>query len=374
MVCDPDRTLRSSCGSAVHFLERARALARELPAHRAAHEAARQLAPEVVAALREARLLDCLVPAELGGGELAPAAYVEVLEALAIGDAATAWCVMTASTSTLLAGYLPRETAAAIWQGAPFCAGIFAPGGQRAADGTLRGRWSYASGSRHADWFAVGAIAGGRHVVCLVPAAAVQVADNWDPLGLAGTGSHDIAIDGAVVADAYTTSVFDAAPWPAGALYRVPLFGLLAAGIAGCALGIARGALDHVGGALTGEAPAAVLARYAALRAELDASRAYLLATCAAALPEVAGVADAAARDATRGALRLAAGHVAARCAEVVGGAFQLAGGAAARRESVLAAAMRDIETLCTHRMVQDRVRPATARALLGLGNLPADL
>ena len=176
----------------------ARELARELPSHRRAHDSDRRLAPAVVTALRSTGILGSLVPHELGGAELSPVDYIELLETLAAGDSATAWCVMTASTSTLLAAYLARDTAEALWTTAPpFVAGVFAPGGKLTADGTLTGKWSWASGSRHAEWFAVGAIADKRHVLCFVPASAVRIVDNWDTLGLAGTGSHDITIENA---------------------------------------------------------------------------------------------------------------------------------------------------------------------------------
>ncbi len=352
----------------------ARELARALPVHRPAHDRERQLDAAVVAGLQSARILGGLVPRELGGAELSPVEYIELLETLAAGDSATAWCVMTASTSTLLAAYLARETAEAMWTSAsvpPFVAGVFAPGGKLAADGTLTGTWSWASGSRHADWFAVGAIAEKRHVVCFVPAGSVRIVDNWDTLGLAGTGSHDIAIEGVTVPATHVTSVFDRAPWAAGTLYRVPLFGLLATGIASCAVGVATSALALAGAKLTAESGSATLATYAELRAELLAARAHLVQTASmTASRAVVGAID----DATRGELRLAASFATHRAAAVVRQAFHLGGGTSVRAGSALGNALRDIETMLTHRMVTDRVWPAAARAVLGLGTAPPDL
>ena len=362
--------------SSSSILERVRALAPELTHHRASHDEHRRLDAEVVAALQAADVFAALVPRELGGAELAPVEYLELLETLAAGDSATAWCVMTASTSTLLAGYLPRATAEQLWSGtpAPFFAGIFAPMGRvTEADGSprLSGRWSWASGCQHARWLAVGALAERRHVVCFVPAAEVQIVDNWDTLGLAGTGSHDLVIDNVRVDPAWITSVFDRQPWPAGALSRAPLFGVLALGIAGCALGIARAALDHVGRGIVADAPTAAFANHAELTAQLGSARAYLRETAIAAH-------DAAERGvvspAVRGQLRLAASFAAVRCAEVVRAAFHAGGGASVRAGSVLGNALRDVETLLTHRMVADRVLPATARAMLGVGAVPPDL
>lgn len=363
---------------------RARALATTLPARAAGHEEARRLSPEVVTALRVDGLLQVLLPRELGGHEVDAPTYVELLESLAAGDAATGWCVMTASTSTLLAAYLDRAAATAIWRPgpAPWLAGVFAPGGAAtptAGGLALRGRWPYASGCRHADWIAVGAVAHDgprpRHVVCLVPIdhPAVTIDEHWDTLGLGGTGSHDLVVTDAVVPLDRIASVLERAPWPAGALHRLPLFGLLAVGIAACGLGIARAALDHEAARLTAaDAPSSsALAHHGALHARLAAARAYLLDT--------AGRAHAAAQagptpPALRGELRLAAAHVAGACAEVTRAAFHAAGGAAMRRGHPLERALRDIETLGTHRMIDDRVLPAAARALLGIGAIGPEL
>lgn len=359
------------------LVDRAASLVPELATRRARHDAARRLDPEVIAALRSHDMFAALVPRELGGHELCPVDYLSLLETLARGDSATAWCVMTASTSTLLAAYLPRATAAEIWSGdrpAPFLAGVFAPSGTVAIGETsarLSGRWSWASGSRHAEWFVVGALADRRHVVCVVPATAVEIVDNWDTIGLGGTGSHDIVIDDVEVPASHVTSVFDRAPWTEGALYRVPMFGLLALGITGCALGIARAAIDHVGAKLVAESPSTTWLRYADLRARLEAARAYAMV---AARDAFAAASPGPVPPAVRGAVRLAACHATATCTEIARSAFHLGGGSSVRTGSALGDALRDLETVLTHKMVADRVMPAAARATLGIGTAPPDL
>lgn len=359
----------------ISLLERARSLATTLPHARAQHEADRQLRPEVVAALREEGMLSCLVPVELGGAELDAPTYVRLLEVLAQGDPATAWCVMTASTSTLIAMYLPRTTTAELWRGrTSFLAGVFAPSGALTPEGPgwrLTGRWSYASGAHHADWFALGALLEGQHRVCLVPAADVQILDNWQTLGLRGTGSHDAEVRGVLVPPERVASIFTGAPWSEAPLYRVPVFGLLAVGVAACALGVARAALDASAARITGDPGSVALVRFAQARAQLDAARAYLLQ----AADDAQHAASAGAVSAsTRGELRLAAWYVAQQCEASARAAFHLGGGASARSDSPVGAALRDLETLLTHRMVIDRVAPAAARAVLGLAGAPPDL
>ncbi|MEO6775766.1 MAG: acyl-CoA dehydrogenase family protein [Kofleriaceae bacterium] len=346
----------------------------ELAAHRAAHDTTRQLAPAVVGLIREHAWHAALVPHLLGGAELEPAAYVELLEAIASGDSATGWVTMTASTSAMLGAYLPRGAATALFaHGTPLLAGVFAPGGVLDDQGVVTGTWSWASGCRHADWFAVGALRDKRHVVCFVPRASVQIRDHWDTLGLAGTGSHDLAIDGVRVAAEHTCSLFGTEPWPGTPLYRVPVFGLLATGIAACALGIAKTALGHAADRLRRdkEPASSQLVKFAELHAELAAARAYLIATCTTVFAHArAGAIEPAAR----GELRLAASSVTERCVEVARGCFHLDGAAALRDRHPLQLALRDLEVVKTHKMVVDRVLPAAARALLGLGTPPPDL
>lgn len=383
-------TSAASAASPSSLLERARALAPTLGEHRAAHDQHKQLARPVVDALRDGGFLAALAPRELGGHELSAPEYLELLEALGRGDSATAWCVMTAATSALVTTYLPRAVAEEIWrEGAPFLAGIFAPGGLLTAEATepsgggaaghagnagfrLTGRWSYASGSRHADWFVVGALFEKRHRVAFLPASQVTVLDNWNVLGLSGTGSHDLVIEGAAIPAERVTSLFERTPWCEGALYRVPIFGLLASGIAACGLGIAGAALERAAVGLDDKASSSVLARHAICRAQLDAARAYLFTTAATAQARAA--AGGSIWDAkTRGELRLASSYVSQQCAEITRGAFHLVGGAAARNENPLGSALRDVEMLCTHRMVIERSLPAAIRAILGLGQTAPD-
>jgi alkylation response protein AidB-like acyl-CoA dehydrogenase len=356
------------------LVDNALGLAGELASHRADHDGTRRLTDAVVDLIRDAGFLGSLLPRELGGVQMAPAPYLEVLEALATGDSATAWVVMTATTTTLLAPYLARPVAEDVFSDPlPLMAGVLAPAG-KLRDGRLAGRWAYASGSKHADWFALGATtdeATPRAMICFVPAAQVVVMENWDTLGLAGTGSHDVVVDLAQPSKLVTS--LDRAPWSDAPLYRMPVFGLLAAAVAAVALGTAKTALAAASKGLTSpraEVSTTALVAWAELRAQLDAARAYLLDAVDRAFAQAAKPATAA----TRGELRLAAGYAAARCADVGRGAFHLAGGVAIRSGHPLGAALRDLEVMLTHRMVADRVRPAAARAMLGLGAPPADL
>jgi len=80
----------------------------------------------------------------------------------------------------------------------------------------LSGRWPFGSGINHADVIVGGArvLQGGQprmapsgrpeFRVAMLPAQSWQVLDTWDPVGLAGSGSHDYVINDAFVPESYT--------------------------------------------------------------------------------------------------------------------------------------------------------------------------
>ncbi|CAN0337281.1 unnamed protein product, partial [Phaeothamnion confervicola] len=224
-------------------------------------ERERQLAPEVLAALRKANLFRVLVPHSLGGEEADPVTYFETIEAIAMGDASTAWCVSQASGASMGAAYLAPEAARAVWgdPGAAMASGPGLAGKAHVVDGGYRvtGTWGFASGSRHAPWF------GGHCLVyerdgsqrtadgkpydrtMLFPRASVTTTDTWDVIGLRGTGSDTYAIRDLFVPDAYSYTRDSATDRrEKGPLYRFSGFNMFGTGFSAVALGIARATLD----------------------------------------------------------------------------------------------------------------------------------
>src|SRR5246127_2381718 len=142
-----------------HCIANARALAPFIFAAAPRIEANRELPPDLVAALHEARLFRMLVPRSLGGEELSPVEYVQAIEEIAKADASTAWCIAQTSVCSTISSCLEPQIAAEIFKNDP--RGVMAwgpstsknakaiaePGGFR-----VTGEWPFASGSRHATW------------------------------------------------------------------------------------------------------------------------------------------------------------------------------------------------------------------------------
>jgi alkylation response protein AidB-like acyl-CoA dehydrogenase len=369
----------------------ARSLAPALRAAAADTERGRRLAPDAVAALRDAGLFRLCVPRDLGGLEASPREAIEVLEEVATADGAAGWCLMVAITSSLVAGYLDEPTARAIF-GEPgaIVSGVFAPRGVAhiVDDGyRVTGRWPFASGCQHATWLLGGAVlldqgkprisASGvpETRMMIVPASAVEIHDTWNVLGLSGTGSHDIEVEDVFVPRERTVSFFTDPRTRAGALYEFPAFGLLALGVAAVALGIAQSAATDFrrlacektpfGGKRPLAARPAVQTQIAEIEALIRSSRAFLHDAVDRAFQ--ATVSGGGVPIERRVDMRLAACHATTSAARAVDIAYAAAGGSSIYASSPLQRCFRDVHVATQHVMVGPVIQELCGKVLAGL-------
>lgn len=250
------------------LLEAARGLAPEITSRADEIEANGTLPRDLVEQLRAAGLLSMALPRGLGGAGADARTVVEVVEALAHADASTGWTVLIAQNCGFL-GWVDPATGREIVRGAPrpVIAGSMAPTGWGVATPgvgangqpgyLLSGRWSTNSGCRHADYIQVAFFIrdgdrprigpNGQPVMrfALVPASAAQVLPTWDVMGLRGTGSDDLVIEGAQVPHTWTFDpVLGTAEHPGG-LYQLSFFSYLMTMMAGFPLGVTARALDE---------------------------------------------------------------------------------------------------------------------------------
>src|SRR5262245_44428465 len=97
---------------------RARELAPLIAAQAARAETERELAPEALTALHDARLFRMLLPKSCDGLEVDPATFMQVVEELAKADGSTAWCVVQACGCSMSAAYVEPAVAREIFGGA----------------------------------------------------------------------------------------------------------------------------------------------------------------------------------------------------------------------------------------------------------------
>ena len=221
-------------------------------------EAIATLPEMTVDALYQSGLLALKLPVAFGGAEADPVTQLEVIEAVTRIDPSAGWCTMIgASAIALPAVFLPDEAIEQIFVGGhvPTAAGVLMPAGKALpVDGgyLVNGRWSFASGIRHSQWVSAGALitrdgeGGSEHLMVVFPTSQAQIQDNWQVVGLKGTGSNDFSVSNLFVPEAFTWDVVRALPKRGGPLYRLGIPGFVANEHSAFALGVGRRVLDAI--------------------------------------------------------------------------------------------------------------------------------
>lgn len=367
-------------------LAAARRMAGALAARSAEIEAAGRLPDDLVAAFRASGIPALWLPAELGGAEAAPAVVVDAIATLSAADGSTGWCAAVAVGTNAVAAYLPEAGAREIFASpTTLAAGSFNAAGRATIDSDgnlcLTGRWGFGSGGSHSDWLSGACLlvdgdgqpltdGEGRPQARLAffPVSDTTIHDTWHTVGLRATASHDYEVE-ALAIPADHTMAFAFAPWPAGAMWRVPPMPLFFAPLAAVALGIARGAIDDL------VELAAVKTPYRSNRrlAERDVvqsmvARAEALTRSARAfLVESLEALDAGAALHDRAIARLAVVNAASSAAAAVDLCFEAAGSTALFDDHPLQRRHRDVHAVGQHVVLAFPGLETVGRVLFGL-------
>jgi len=267
----------------------------------------RRLTDTAMSAVHEQQLMRLLLPRAAGGAEVALPDFFAIIEAMGRYDGSTAWIVCQGNGCAMLGAYLPDTVVETIWSD---LRAVLAWGPGKAESVAVDGGYevtadiAFVSGSCHATWLAAhtsavkeadGTLrlgANGKPEVrsTIFPASEIDLTDNWDVLGLRGTGSNGFHIEKKFVPEEFSIvrsgmieNTPDAAP-----LYRFPQMGIYALGFAAVALGLARGFLDAFASLAQEKKPRLVAHplkdnpvvqdEYARCDARVSAARAFLVA------------------------------------------------------------------------------------------------
>ncbi|HKU98463.1 MAG TPA: acyl-CoA dehydrogenase family protein, partial [Vineibacter sp.] len=170
--------------------------------HRAAFDSERRLPQPVFDALADSGLFRLWVPKALGGPELSPLDFMEVVEAASALDGSIGWIVGNGAGMSRVAGYLPQDVARG-WFADPraFIASATGAIGSAVpvqAGYRVTGRWPFGSGIHYATRLmglcAITADVGHSNptmIGCYFSPANATIVDTWHVSGLRGTGSCD---------------------------------------------------------------------------------------------------------------------------------------------------------------------------------------
>jgi alkylation response protein AidB-like acyl-CoA dehydrogenase len=373
------------------LLTKAQGLFDLIGAEAARSEAGATLSPVVVDAFHETGLFGLMVPKELGGEEADLPTVISVYEEVSRADGSAGWTLLANATTSSFAGAYTGPVAVAEMFGRDriaVAAGQFSPRGTavRSDDGyVVSGRYSFGSGSAHSPWIGGGALElrEGEFVPApsglptirayFVPRERVEFLDNWDVMGLAGTGSYDYEVPEQTIHEDFTFDLINAAPRRGGPVYRLGVLGLTAAGHAAFALGVGRRGMEELTRiVLTKHRLGADPLRDQQLfRHDYAIHDAALLAARAFVYESFATVQDAldAGDDPTpvqRQRLRQATTYATRVATDAVRFAYTAAG-TDALRPSVLQRCFRDLHASTQHLVVDNNTLTDTTRVLLGL-------
>jgi 3-hydroxy-9,10-secoandrosta-1,3,5(10)-triene-9,17-dione monooxygenase len=270
-------------------------------------EDARMLLRENEQLLHESGLFRFHQPKAFGGMELPFVAVVDIPAELARGCPSTAWNVGNVACHHWILGYYDPETQHEVWDAnsdALIASSIaLAAGRARKAEGgfIVNGRWPFSSAVDNCEWnmLAVSVYADdGKTAIdwrlCLVPKSDYEIIDTWYAMGMAATGSKDVAVSELFVPERRALPLVRCRGGPdhpgatlnPGPLFRIPVVAASSHPLAPAALGAAEGAYELFleamakrAGTYTGARVAefqAVQIKVARARCLIDSARSFL--------------------------------------------------------------------------------------------------
>ncbi|MFM0211221.1 acyl-CoA dehydrogenase family protein [Paraburkholderia sediminicola] len=362
----------------------------EIAARREEFDRLSHVPREVIAKLKRAGVYRAATPRRFGGDALAPTAFLDMIERIAVADGSAAWVASFGSANVYLAA-LPLATQAHIYADGPdqvFAGGLFPVQPAQPADGGWRvnGTWKFASGCKGADWLGVGISTGapgvpGKPRTAVFRPHQVEIVENWDVVGMQGTGSHDLRVTDQFVADDWTF-VRGGEPCVDEPLYRYPTIAYAAQVLAVVNLGLARAALDvanqMAGGrkTTTGAPQLADRAYYrielAKAEAQLRSARAFFYDTTDTVWQSI--LAGNPVTPEQVSLLRLAATQIAREGADVVHRAYRLGGTMAIYRTHPLQRLLRDSMVVTQHAFLGEGNFDGAGAVFVGVPPIPGYL
>lgn len=215
--------------------------------------------------IRSTGVMRLLQPREHGGLGGTPAEFLEAVMTMARYDGSAGWVSGVVGVHPWEVALFDRKLGDEIWgeNQDTWIASPYTPSGiAEPVEGgfVLTGRWQFSSGTDHSDWVFLGALLGNGQGKPAMPPKAMHlilprrdytiVDDSWNVIGLLGTGSKDVIVDGAFV-PAYRAIEHEAVASGSAAeqagledpIYKLPFSVIFPVGITGAVIGMAEGTL-----------------------------------------------------------------------------------------------------------------------------------
>lgn len=168
------------------------------------------LSQNIINIIREEEINKLILPKHFGGPQIDFTTFSDMVKQVGYHNLSAAWLTYFFSLHNAWVAFLPEHRQQEIVQSNGFVADIFAPIGQiEKVDGgfMLSAKYNYVSGIKYATWVGVGALyqregapAKTMHGFVL-NTKDIEIIENWNSLGLRGSGSYTIVVDKVFVPD-----------------------------------------------------------------------------------------------------------------------------------------------------------------------------
>lgn len=164
----------------------------------------------IINLIREEEISKLILPKRHGGPQIDFTTFADMVKEVGYYNLSAAWITYFFSLHNAWVAYLPEHRQKEIVQSGGLLADIFAPIGQieKVEGGYLvSGKYNFVSGIKYAGWVGVGALLqkeGSTEKTMagfVINTKDIQIIENWDSMGLRGSGSHTIIVDKVFVPD-----------------------------------------------------------------------------------------------------------------------------------------------------------------------------
>ena len=322
--------------------------------------------------LRTAGLFRVFQPQRFGGPELPMCSVLKIVSEVAKGCLSTAWVLAVLQIDAWMLGLFPDSTQDEVFGDDPdaLIAGVLQPRANATkVDNGYQlgsGRWPYASGCDHAEWFFLGGLvveanAPPDPMLFLLPASDVAIVDDWHVSGLRGTGSKSLTTDGAFVPFHRSLRLGAAIDGTAGKnrspLYQSAFVPMLALNVTGPSIGAAKTTIEEFKNHIqqrnlpfsTHKQVASAQTHQVLAKAMLDVDGAELLVQHAAESILLAAEQSATLSIVQRARIRALGSAAVTQCVDAVQSLFLVSGGQATQQGSLLQQLHRDVNAMALH-------------------------
>lgn len=192
----------------------------------------RRLPNETVQELKDMGFYRIMQPVKYGGLELPPQDLFQIVTKIATGCMSTAWVCGVIGVHPFQLALFDQRAQEEVWSKDINCliSSSYAPVAKvKKVKGGFEfsGRWGWSSGCDHCEWVFLGGIVPEEgYRTFLIPRDDYEIDDTWHAMGLQGTGSKDVVVNGAFVPEYRTHIQMDGFTGnnPGAKIHNAPIF------------------------------------------------------------------------------------------------------------------------------------------------------